>query len=226
MAMGTVSLSGAEELDELAEAYWKALCKISKQHDEPTRRFLIVSGVPQGAAPEIELLVRTWLPCVTGVPLPSGELQAVLRSGEYLVSLVNALRPGIVTKVARAADLTGISESKANAMMRENIGQYIDACADLGVLQRDLFTPDDLFDNKDMRAVLRNLEALARLASQPAIPDFDGPFIGKRLVKGAPKKYGAAAGGGGGGWSVQTPHVVLSGGVRGGYQAAVSGGGR
>ena len=48
--------------------------------------------------------------------------------------------------------------------MRENIGQYIDACAELGMNQRELFTADDLFEDKNMRAVLKNVEGLSRVA--------------------------------------------------------------
>ncbi len=45
--------------------------------------------------------------------------------------------------------------------MRENVGQYIDACAELGLPQRELFITADLFDNKDFQTVLRNIEVRA-----------------------------------------------------------------
>jgi hypothetical protein len=57
----------------------------------------------------------------------------------------------------------------------ENIGQYIGACTHLGVASQDLFTPVDLFGEKDMVAVVRNLHALSRIAKQLG---FGGPSIG------------------------------------------------
>ena len=39
--------------------------------------------------------------------------------------------------------------------MRENIGCFVDACAELGVAQRELFVTADLFENKNWK-VTRN----------------------------------------------------------------------
>ena len=36
---------------------------------------------------------------------------------------------------------------------RENIGQYVDACAELGVPQRELFITADLFDRKNWKVI-------------------------------------------------------------------------
>ena len=60
--------------------------------------------------------------------------------------------------------------------------RYIDACADLGLPQRELFITADLFDDKNFTVVLKNIEALARFAHD-GIPGFEGPFIGKRKKK-------------------------------------------
>ena len=46
-----------------------------------------------------------------------------------LCDLLNVFKPGLVPRVARAADMSGLHESKRNARMRENIGQYVDGCA-------------------------------------------------------------------------------------------------
>eukprot|EP00966_Prymnesium_polylepis_P276692 6392575-Prymnesium_polylepis.1 len=72
-----------------------------------------------------------------------------------------------------------MSENRRNARMRENIGQYVDACAELGVPQRELFITSDLFDNKDFKGVIKNVHGLARLTHYD-IPDFKGPRIGIR----------------------------------------------
>ncbi len=41
--------------------------------------------------------------------------------------------------MARAAVLAALHASKRNARMRENIGQYVDGCAELGLPARELF---------------------------------------------------------------------------------------
>ena len=227
---------GAEaDKEELVAAYWTALGKQGKQHDEGTRRFLLMPSAPpptsseeepssraaaaSAAQPEVEPLVRTWVACVTGSPLPEGPLQPALRSGELLCDLINALKPGIVAKVSRAEVLAAFGESKANAKMRENIGCYVDACAELGLPQRELFTTADLFEEKDMAAVLKNLEGLSRFAHD-GIDGFVGPFIGKRRQ---PKKR--PPGGGFAQVGSAAPTVVLGGGRGLPYQAAISGGG-
>ena len=48
----------------------------------------------------------------------------------------------------------------------------------------------DLFDGKDTRAVMRNLEGLAKYA-QDSVPGFHGPFCGKKAKK---KPTGGAGG--------------------------------
>ena len=75
-----------------------------------------------------------------------------------------------------------------NARMRENIGQYVDACAELGVPQRELFITADLFENKNWAAVLKSIHGLARVAHYD-VDGFAGPHIGIR-------KHGRIAGDG------------------------------
>ena len=76
-------------------------------------------------------------------------------------------------------------------------------CAELGVPQRELFLTADLFDGKDLRAVLRNLDGLARFA-QEGIPGFHGPFVGKKVA--ATRKQAGHAG-------VAAPRVIIGGGI-------------
>ena len=53
-------------------------------------------------------------------------------TGDLLCEVLNKLRPGLVPKYARTSDMQGLHPSKAHAKMRENIGQYVDGCAELG----------------------------------------------------------------------------------------------
>jgi len=129
-------------------------------------------------------------------PLPAGPLQPLLRSGEVLCEAANAVRPGLVAKVARAELLDAMSESRRNARMRENIGQFIDACAELGVDHRELFLTADLFENKNFKAVLKSILGLARHAHHN-VSGFVGPHVGVRGKRsaGSGVKFGVAGSG-------------------------------
>jgi len=163
----------------LAERYWHELETRGAAHDESTRRWLACDK-----SMDAEAQARLWIECLLDVHLPTTPLQPQLRSGELLCYLVNAIQPGIVAKVAREELLAGMSESRRNARMRENIGQFVDACAELGVPQRELFLTADLFENKNWKAVLRSIHALARLC-HVHVEAFQGPHIGRRAAGGA-----------------------------------------
>eukprot|EP00964_Phaeocystis_antarctica_P056459 scaffold33295_cov63-Phaeocystis_antarctica.AAC.2 len=61
----------------------------------------------------------------------------------------------------------------------ENIGGYLDACRKYGVPAQDNFLTVDLFEGKNMNAVVRNLHSLGRVAQQQG---FSGPTLGARLA--------------------------------------------
>jgi len=165
-----------------AEAYWQALVDAGKEHDEPTRRWLLV---PTDSTPEEA--AKIWLSCLTGRELPEGPLQPILRSGEVLCDLVNKIRPGSVPKIARSEILECMSENRRNARCRENIGCYVDACAEIGCPQRELFITADLFDGKNWKAVLKNLHGFARYCHYD-VEGFAGPHIGIRKKDGTGRK--------------------------------------
>ena len=60
----------------------------------------------------------------------------------------------------------------------ENVAHYIDACAQLGVPAQDLFQTVDLYEGRDMQAVVRNVHSLGRVAQAHG---FQGPTLGTRL---------------------------------------------
>jgi len=115
--------------------------------------------------------------CVIGLPLPTGRLQEVLCSGEVLCDVINALRPGIIKRVAREEATAAMTEQRRNARMRENIGQYVDSCAEVGMAEREFFDIADLFEDKNWKVVLKNLESLARIAHDQAT--YGGPLLPK-----------------------------------------------
>ena len=101
-----------------------------------------------------------------------------LKSGEKLCDLANKLKPGSVAK---------IQSSAKPFSQRENIAAYLDACKSLGVPQFDLFVTVDLYERRNMKAVVRNLHSLGRVAQ--TIYGFEGPHLGAKLAKKSERKF-------------------------------------
>jgi len=99
-------------------------------------------------------------------------LHAWLRSGELLCELINKLQPGTISRV---------SSSAMPFKQMENISNYIEACAALGVPNQDCFRSVDLFEGKDLRAVVRNIHSLGRVAQR--LEGFHGPTLGAKLAE-------------------------------------------
>ena len=99
-------------------------------------------------------------------------LHAWLRSGELLCELINKLQLGTISRV---------SSSAMPFKQMENISNYIEACAALGVPNQDCFRSVDLFEGKDLRAVVRNIHSLGRVAQR--LEGFNGPTLGAKLAE-------------------------------------------
>jgi len=99
-------------------------------------------------------------------------LHAWLRSGELLCELINKLQPGTISRV---------SSSAMPFKQMENISNYIEACAALGVPNQDCFRSVELFEGKDLRAVVRNIHSLGRVAQR--LEGFHGPTLGAKLAE-------------------------------------------
>ena len=93
-----------------------------------------------------------------------------LQSGVVLCELINAIEP---QSAARP------STSAMPFKQMENINTYTDACRRLGVPESDLFVTVDLYEGKNMPAVVRNLHSLGRVAQKRG---FHGPSLGARLA--------------------------------------------
>jgi hypothetical protein len=115
--------------------------------------------------PKVESEVREWIKAVTGEALGE-DLHESLKSGVVLCNLVNKIRPGIVAN---------IQKGKAPFVMMENINAYLQAVQALGLPAVDLFQTVDLYEAKNMTAVLTNLHALGKLSNR--IPGFAGPYL-------------------------------------------------
>mmetsp|Transcript_6279 Transcript_6279/g.17601 ORF Transcript_6279/g.17601 Transcript_6279/m.17601 type:complete len:463 (-) Transcript_6279:376-1764(-) len=122
--------------------------------------------------PQLESEARSWIEAVIGEPLGAGSMHEELKSGEILCKLVNAIKPGSVPK---------ISTMKTPFKQMENIGNYLHACSSLGVPAFESFQTVDLFENKNMLAVVTNLHALGRVAQRVA--GYSGPTIGVKMAE-------------------------------------------
>jgi len=125
--------------------------------------------------PAIEAEVREWIQKVTGHTL--SDFHEELKSGEFLCNMANTLRPGSVKK---------INKGKAPFLMMENIGNYLAAALSFGMNKVDLFQTVDLYEKKNMTAVLNHLYALGRQANR--IPGWSGASIQLKDVKVDPEK--------------------------------------
>lgn len=108
-----------------------------------------------------------WIELLTGAEV-AGDFFAALRSGRVLCELVNAINPGVVSRVN--ADGKPFKE-------RENICNFLKACRTLGVQEYALFSTDDLYEENNLLSVVRCIHSLGG-AVQRSVPTFTGPHFG------------------------------------------------
>lgn len=108
-----------------------------------------------------------WIEAVTGHEVASNFFGA-LRSGEALCQLVNCIRPNTISK---------INSSGMPFKERENICNFLKACRTLGVQEYAVFSTDDLYDEKNLTAVVSCIFSLGG-AVQRTVPEFRGPHFG------------------------------------------------
>ena len=160
------------EKEELGEMYWEALSQSGEQHDVLARRNLHVA---RDLEPEAQ--ARAWVGAVAGKELPAlaeAPLQPSLASGVVLCAVANAMRPGIVPKVARDSNVVGLNPEVQTRRQRENIANFLEAAAELGLERRELFNVADLHDNRNWKGVLKTILALAKAD----VPGYHGPRLG------------------------------------------------
>ena len=158
---------------QLVDLYFDLLG--ASAYDENVRRWL---KLPQKCDDDEK--VQIWIACLTGKQIQRcSALAQELQSGEILCDVVNAIRHGMVPFVIRRASLDLMSDNRRKANMRENICQYLDACAELGLQRKSLFHPDDLLELKNWDNVLHNILSLGKLCHFD-VEGFPGPHIGKK----------------------------------------------
>jgi hypothetical protein len=118
--------------------------------------------------PETERKVRAWVEAVLKAPLPDDDFHLALKSGVVLCRLFGALHP-------EQPKLDKIYDGKVAYLQMQNISLYIKSCESVGMRKIDLFDTIDLFDKKNMNAVLNHLITMAsRCAKRPG---YSGPAL-------------------------------------------------
>ena len=117
---------------------------------------------------------KSWIEAVTGEKL-EGTLQEALKSGVVLCNLLNKIKPGSCPKP---------QNKKLPFVQRENIGNYLTACGKLGIPSFESFMTVDLFEGKNMKAVVLNIHSLGRIAQRRGslLPDYSGPTLGAKMA--------------------------------------------
>ncbi|KAL1529670.1 hypothetical protein AB1Y20_000611 [Prymnesium parvum] len=120
----------------------------------------------------MEQEARQWIEdCLNDTTLFHAGFPEGLRDGRVLCNLVNFIKPGI---------LPPPSTSSTAFKQMENIASYLRACAVLGVPNHELFQTVDLFEAKNIKAVLTNIHALGRAAQ--TLSEYRGPVLGAKLA--------------------------------------------
>jgi len=126
---------------------------------------------PSTSDTDLESQTRAWIEAVLGEKLGECSLQEELKDGVVLCNLMNKLKPGSCVKP---------STSKMPFKQMENVAAYLSACKDIGVQPFEMFMTVDLFENKNMQAVLVNLQSVGRIAQ--GLPGYSGPIFGAKVA--------------------------------------------
>lgn len=104
----------------------------------------------------LERNISQWISSVSG-ERQSGSFAEWLKSGVVLCNLANKILPG---------SATGFKQSSMPFVQMENINRALEAFRRIGVQDTEMFMTVDLFEAKNMTAVLLTLSALDRAAGK------------------------------------------------------------
>ena len=114
------------------------------------------SGFSQDETNPTWIETKAWVEAVTGDTVAAGaSFGERLKDGTILCRLINALKPGTIPKVYA---------SRMPFKQMENINSFLRACRAMGVADHDCFETVDLFEQKNIGAVVRCLHALGQVA--------------------------------------------------------------
>jgi hypothetical protein len=124
----------------------------------------------EAAETEQKKQIIEWISAVIGEKIDTSQpFEKVLKDGQYLCKLINKLVPGHVKK---------INSKGGNFALLENLAAFQKGMRVYGVPEDELFQPVDLFEARNVKAVVKSLAALARLCLNKG---FDGPAFGPKM---------------------------------------------
>jgi hypothetical protein len=92
---------------------------------------------------------------------------SMLQSGMLICQLLNILEPGSVSKIHKVKrDSDGQFGAIAKFRISENVTNFIKGCQKLGMPRNCAFDTQELTEMRDLKAVLRCLETLAKMLGQ------------------------------------------------------------
>jgi len=116
--------------------------------------------------------ILDWIEAVIGEKINKSEpFEKVLKYGVILCKLVNKLIPSYVKK---------INTKGGNFALMENLAAVQKGMRDYGLPEDELFQPVDLFEARNIKAVVKSLAALARLCLNKG---FEGPAFGPKMAE-------------------------------------------
>lgn len=113
---------------------------------------------------------KKWLEECLGETFTEETLAESLKTGVRLCTALNKVYPSTITK---------INTKDTVYFQRENIANYVKACARLGFNKSNIFDVADLYDEKNMSKVVENIFELAHFGSKKAgLPPLDEAGVG------------------------------------------------
>lgn len=113
--------------------------------------------------------ILDWIGAVIGEAIPKDTFEKVLKDGVLLSKLINKLIPGYIKK---------INTKGGNFALMENLAAVQKGMREYGVPEDELFQPVDLFEARNIKAVVKSLSALARTCLNKG---FSGPAFGPKM---------------------------------------------
>eukprot|EP00466_Bigelowiella_natans_P011252 jgi/Bigna1/72090/fgenesh1_pg.18_\ len=128
------------------------------------------SWSPDVSAREAKEL-QDWIARVTHEKVPS--FIEGLKSGQVLCKLINTIKQGSVHK-----DSIHIDRSPMND--KENLKSYLTSCKKLGMKDEELFTPENLYEETNIQAVVDHLYRLGTLIKD--MESYRGPKLNPKFA--------------------------------------------
>eukprot|EP00483_Globobulimina_turgida_P012709 UN12732 len=129
---------------------------------------------------DMEKQVVSWInKCVGGVRGGgAGNLQASLKNGVILAKLANKIKPGSI-KAKICTSGVGKSGAMANFADKQRINEFSRVAKQLGLQAASSFEADDLWEGKNMTAVLVGLYGFGVVCHQKKYGGANGGITGK-----------------------------------------------